>query len=290
MAPRKLTIATRSSPLAMRQTEMALAWLKERLPETEFVVREMSTTGDQQSKWSLEERGGEGLFVKELEEALRSGQADIAVHSAKDLPARQPEDLELPGYLPRGDVHDVLVVREDVQQLRFIATSSPRRRAQLKGMYPCAVWSEIRGNVQTRLKKLTNGKAEATVLAAAGLNRLGLFEWPGLVFKPFCPSQLIPAAGQGAIALQTRRGEGAFLEPVLDAETREAVETEKAVLAGLGGGCHTSIGVYRAGKNVGVFHEELGLKNYTIQGNGEALKRLVDEIRSDLGMEALDDE
>ncbi|MBC2593738.1 hydroxymethylbilane synthase [Ruficoccus amylovorans] len=285
MDTQTLRLATRGSPLALRQTELTLAWLRERLPQVQCSVHEMVTTGDKQKQWSLEERGGQGLFVKELEEALRSGEADVAVHSAKDLPAVQPDDLELAGYLPRAEVNDVLVVREDVATPCYIATSSPRRRAQLKRLFPQAVWSEIRGNVETRLKKVAHGKVEATVLAAAGLKRLGLFEWPGLVFKPLSPAQVIPAAGQGAIALQVRKGEGEILRTVLDEETRFAVETEKAVLAGMGGGCHTSIGVYCCNGAVSVFYEEVGMRNYPLRGDDdEARQRVVKEIVSDLGL------
>ncbi|MEM8550107.1 MAG: hypothetical protein AAGF10_04895, partial [Verrucomicrobiota bacterium] len=146
----------------------------------------------------------------------------------------------------------------------------------------------IRGNVETRLKKVANGKTEATVLAAAGLNRLGISAWEGLSFKPFTVEEIVPAAGQGAIALQVRSGEHAELAEVLCAETYEAVETEKAVLAGLGGGCHTSIGVYRKGKDVWVYHEEHGHKHYPVRGNGDAVKRLVETVAEDLGMEAED--
>ncbi len=284
MATKAFTLVTRGSPLALRQTEMALEWLQRHLPQTEFTVREMITTGDKQKQWSLEQRGGEGLFVKELEEALRNGDADVAVHSAKDLPAVQPDDLEIVGYLPRGEVNDVLVVREEVANPCLIATSSPRRRAQLKQLYPSAVWSEIRGNVETRLKKVAHGKVEATVLAAAGLKRLGHFEWPGLTFKPFSPAQIIPAAGQGAIALQVRKGECAHLRTVLDEETRFCVETEKAVLAGLGGGCHTSIGVYCYNRTVSVYYEEMGARHYPMRGNGDARERVVAEIVADLGL------
>ncbi|QYY34956.1 hydroxymethylbilane synthase [Ruficoccus sp. ZRK36] len=284
MTSQSLRLATRGSPLAMRQTELTLEWLREHLPETEFSVHEMVTTGDKQKQWSLEQRGGEGLFVKELEEALRSGQADVAVHSAKDLPAVQPDDLEIAGYLPRAEVNDVLVVREDIATPCFIATSSPRRRAQLKALYPCAVWSEIRGNVETRLKKVANGKVDATILAAAGLRRLGHFEWPGLAFRPFSPAQVIPAAGQGAIALQVRKGEGEALRAVLDEETGYAVETEKAVLAGMGGGCHTSIGVYCYNRNVSVYYEPIGTRHYQMRGNGDARERVVAEIVKDLGL------
>ncbi|MEM9226680.1 MAG: hydroxymethylbilane synthase [Verrucomicrobiota bacterium] len=283
-----LTLVTRSSPLALRQTELTVDWLTKRLPEIAFEVRELKTTGDKQAQWSLEQRGGDGLFVKELEDALRASEADIAVHSAKDLPAKQPDGLEVVGYLPRANPFDVLIVREDVEKVRFIASSSPRRRAQLKALYPCAVWSEIRGNVETRLKKIANGKADATVLAAAGLSRLGIDAWPGLVLKPFTIEEVVPAAGQGAIALQVRAGEHAELSKVLCAETGEAVETEKALLAGLGGGCHTSIGVYRQGHDVWVYHEEHGQKHYPVRGNGDGIERLVQTVAEDLGMETED--
>ena len=146
-----ITLATRGSPLALCQAELVQASLCAAYPTATVEILKIRTTGDRQTEWSLEKRGGKGLFTKELEESLLSGAADIAVHSAKDLPTEMPEGLDLAGYLPREDPRDVFVLREGVVKPRFIASGSPRRRSQLKALYPGVVWSEIRGNVNTRL-------------------------------------------------------------------------------------------------------------------------------------------
>lgn len=258
MALQEFVLATRRSPLAVRQTELAEAFLKGAFPEATTCQLKVVTTGDRQSSWSLENRGGKGLFTKELEEALLGDSAHIAIHSAKDLPTEAVPGLTLAGFLPRESVADVLALREDVEEPREIASSSPRRRSQAKTLFPQACWNEIRGNVNTRLKKVIQGHADATILAAAGLNRLGIQTFDGIVFRSFTVDEMVPAAGQGAIALQCKPELAEQLRPHLCANTTLAVEIERAVLDKLGGGCHTAVGVHFDGERLHVYHEDVG--------------------------------
>jgi len=251
-------LATRQSPLALRQAELAASALREKL-DAEVETLPLSTTGDQRLEWSLEQEGGKGLFTKELEVALLEKRADLAVHSAKDLPTEMPDGLALAGYLPREDPRDVLVIREDISEPKVIATGSPRRRSQLAVRYPAAEWKEIRGNVGTRLAKIAEDHlADATVLAAAGLHRLGIDGFPGLRFEPFSVEEMIPAPGQAAIALQVRAEEIDRFLPACDSATAEAVDLERAVLEALGGGCQVAIGVHRQGDRLFLFHADKG--------------------------------
>ncbi|MCD8482655.1 MAG: hydroxymethylbilane synthase [Verrucomicrobia bacterium] len=233
-------VVTRKSPLAMAQTELAIAWLCERIPGLQTEILPMSTVGDERLNWSLAEKGGKGLFTSALEEAMLKGMADLAVHSAKDLPTEMPDGLSLAGYLPREDARDALVVRAGVALPNTIATGSPRRREQLRRLYPEANWVEIRGNVGTRMDKIRSGVADATVMAMAGLKRLGLTQPEGLSVLPFSLEDCIPAAGQGAIALQCRQALLPLLEPVLCQETKRAVDAERSALAVMGGGCQSA--------------------------------------------------
>ncbi len=150
---RPLVLLTRGSPLARRQADLVSARLGAALGRP-VEIRIIVTTGDKQTNWSLEKQGGKGLFTAELEEALRRGEGDIAVHSAKDLPTEMPTGLALAGFLPREDVRDTLVRRADMTTPRRIATGSPRRRAQGAKLFPGAEWTELRGNVDTRLRKV----------------------------------------------------------------------------------------------------------------------------------------
>lgn len=253
-----LVLATRKSPLAVRQAELAASALREKL-NAEVETLPLSTTGDQRLEWSLEQEGGKGLFTKELEVALLEKRADLAVHSAKDLPTEMPDGLALVGYLPREDPRDVLVIREDLVEPKVVATGSPRRRSQLTVRFPDAEWKEIRGNVGTRLAKIAEDHlADATVLAAAGLHRLGIHGFPGLRFEPFSVEEMIPAPGQAAIALQVRAEEIDRFLPACDPATAEAVDLERAVLEALGGGCQVAIGVHRQGDRLFLFHADKG--------------------------------
>ena len=255
----KLILATRKSPLALLQAELVAAQLRAALGvETE--LRTVVTTGDRQADWSLETKGGKGLFTGELEESLLRGDADIAAHSTKDLPGEATAGLSIAGYLPRADPRDVLVRRTGKASPAVIATASPRRRLQLALLFPAARFVEIRGNVDTRLRKIAEGQAEATALAAAGLARLGIHGWPGLEFSPYAFTQMVPAVGQGAIAVQCRTADVPRLAGIFDAATARAVGIERALQAALGGGCHTAFGAHATGDTLYFFHEATGMR------------------------------
>jgi hydroxymethylbilane synthase len=257
----KPVLATRQSPLALVQAAAVAAHLRARLGyETELL--KLVTTGDRQTDWSLEQRGGKGLFTGELEAALLRGEADFAVHSAKDLPGAMPAGLTVVGYLPRADARDVLVLRQGVTDPMTVATGSPRRRAQLARLYPAAQFTGIRGNVDTRLRKISDdGLADATVLAAAGLARLGIGTWPGLSFVTLEYTQMVPAVGQGAIAVQCRVADAVKYATIFDAPTARAVNLERAFQLALGGGCQTALGVQATADALYFFHENIGVRS-----------------------------
>ena len=251
-------VATRKSPLAMAQTELAIQTLEAEIPGAGFRIEKMVTTGDRQKEWSLEQKGGKGLFTKELEDALLEKRADLAIHSAKDLPSEMPTGLAIAGYLPREQVHDVLVIREGVDKPTVIATGSPRRRIQVRYLYPKVEFIEIRGNVDTRLKKIANGDADATILAAAGLRRLGIDSWEGLVFKPLSLDECVPAVGQAAVALQCRSEDVDTFKFALHEETALAVDLERAFLKRLGGGCQVAFAVNYSEGVLRIYHKQCG--------------------------------
>lgn len=260
----KLVLATRKSPLALRQTEMVAAHLRAVLGiETELL--KLVTTGDKQVEWSLEQKGGKGLFTSELEGALQRGEADVAVHSTKDLPGDMPAGLAVAGYMPREDTRDVLVLRAGVAKPKLIATGSPRRRMQIAKLYPGVAFTEIRGNVDTRLKKIGEQHlADGTILAAAGLNRLGIGNWPGVEFHALGFNDMVPAVGQGAIAVQCRAADAAKFARVFDAATARAVELERAFQTALGVGCHTAFGAHVTADTLHFFHEQVGRRQFTL--------------------------
>jgi hydroxymethylbilane synthase len=255
----KIILATRKSPLALAQTEMVAARLREVLGvETELL--KIVTTGDKQTEWSLEKKGGKGLFTSELEGALTRGEADLAVHSTKDLPGDMPPGLAMAGYLPRADTRDVLVLRAGVTAPKTIATGSPRRRLQVARIFPGVEFTEIRGNVDTRLRKIGEQHvADGSILASAGLARLGIAGWPGVEFRPLGFDQMVPAVGQGAIGIQCRVGEESRFTAAFDAATARGVTLERAFQAALGGGCHTAFAAHAAGDDLFLFHENTGL-------------------------------
>ena len=254
----KLILATRKSPLALRQSEMVAAHLRAAL-QVEAELLKIVTTGDRQAEWSLEQKGGKGLFTGELEQALLRGEADLAVHSTKDLPGEMPAGLAIAGYMPREDTRDVLVLRVGLTTPKKIATGSPRRRLQIAQLFPGVEFTEIRGNVDTRLRKIAEQQvADGTILAAAGMKRLGIASWPGLEFRPLSFDQMVPAVGQGAIALQCRTADAARFAPALDASAARGVALERAFQTALGGGCHTAFGAHAAADGLYFFHEQTG--------------------------------
>ena len=243
-----LTIGTRGSPLALRQAEEVRDRLVaiHGLDAEAIAIRVIKTSGDIILDRPLSEVGGKGLFTKELEIALASGEIDLAVHSAKDVATTLPDGMILPAYLPREDVRDAflsLVAKspDHLPEGALIGTSSLRRRAQMKRFRPDFRTVEFRGNVQTRLKKLAEGVAEATLLAMAGLNRLGEAH---RVTHALDLAHFPPAPAQGAIVIETRENDGAarrFVEMLDDPDTRKKVEAERAFLKVLDGSCRTPI-------------------------------------------------
>ena len=265
-ALKKLILATRKSPLALAQTELAAASLHERLGVDAGILG-IVTTGDRRLEWSLAEHGGKGLFTRELEHALLRGDADIAVHSAKDLPGDMTPGLAIAGYLPRADPRDVLVLRAETATPEKIATGSPRRRRQIARIFPGARFTQIRGNVDTRLRKIaggTAGGADATILAAAGLARLGIGGWPGLEFRVLGLGDMVPAVAQAAIAIQCRAADAAQYAPHLDAQTARQVALERAFQAALGAGCQTALGVHAGNDALWFFHEHTSLRGFPL--------------------------
>ena len=277
-----LILVTRGSPLALQQTRDAAARLEAALGVT-TEVRILTTTGDRQAAWSLEKQGGKGLFTAELEQALLRGEADLAVHSSKDLPTEMPAGLEIAACLPRQDARDVLVRRADVTAPRRIATGSPRRRAQGRLTFPDAEWTELRGNVDTRLKKLAPGDADASYLAASGLDRLGISAWEGLAFERVDLARMVPAAGQGAVALQGRVGAAARFAAAGCARTTFSVTVERLFLAKLGEGCHTAFACHHANGRVHLFRDDFGRRDVDFPATDlPSADALADRILRDL--------
>ena len=276
-----ITLATRKSPLALAQTQLVEEAIRGTFPGTEVVQSQMTTTGDQRLAWSLEEKGGKGLFTKELEVAMLEGRADLAVHSAKDLPTEMEPGLALAGFLPREEVTDVLVKRSGIEKIETLATGSPRRRAQAQLFLPDVEFSEIRGNVGTRLDKIKNGDADATILASAGLRRLGISEWEGLEFEPLSLNQMIPAVGQGAIALQCREGEEERFAALTDPATDQAVRIEREFLSMVEGGCQTAFAAHFVDNALLAFHEDAG--RFSLSFNSLDMEQVREAIRLTLG-------
>ena len=257
-------IATRKSPLAIEQTNRVITWLSKVLPCECFEKLEVSTEVDERLNWSVEERGGVGLFTKELENTLLNNEASLAIHSAKDMPTINTEGLSIAGYLPRAIAHDVLVHLNECPTPKIIATSSPRRREQVAKLFPDSKWKTIRGNVGTRLRKITELECEATVLAAAGLYRLGIKSYKGLAFRNFELDEVVPAPGQGAIAIQCRTSEISKYSNFFCTKTQLAVEIEKGFLKRLGSGCQIPIGAHYQDGSFRIFHPNTGYRIFKL--------------------------
>jgi hydroxymethylbilane synthase len=236
-----LVIASRGSQLALWQAR----WVEGQLAARGHACRIeiIKTTGDKITGVPLAQVGGKGLFTKEIEEALLDGRADLAVHSLKDLPTELPAGLVLAAVPPREDPRDAIVGRRlaDLPPGAKVGTSSLRRAAQLRKLRPDLAVESVRGNLDTRLRKLDEGQYDAILLAAAGLKRLG---WADRIAEILPPETMCPAVGQGALAVETRStGSGRDACAALDdGPTRAAVIAERAVLAALGGGCQVPIG------------------------------------------------
>ena len=240
----KIRIGTRKSRLALVQTDLVRQKIKEAFPEAEIEIVEMSTKGDELLDRSLTSFGGKGVFTKELEEALLREEIDLAVHSAKDMPMEFPEGLGIGAVLSRADVRDVLVTTSgtraaDLAPGSVVGTSSLRRELQIKEINPLVKIRLLRGNVQTRLRKLKEGQYDAILLAAAGLERLGITEEDGICLEYLEPDTFLPAAGQGILAVESKEGR---LTEVLQAihcpEAALELAAERSFLKAIGGSCN----------------------------------------------------
>ena len=245
MNKRIVRIGSRDSKLAVMQTELIMHAVTKYHPEIQFELVTMKTTGDVILNQTLDKIGGKGLFVKELDMALAEGRIDCCVHSLKDMPMEVPEELPLLAFSKREDPRDVLVLPEGASELdksKPLGCSSLRRTLQLKKLYPDMDVRSIRGNLQTRLRKLDEGQYSALILAAAGLKRLGL---ESRINRYFTADEIIPAAGQGILAVQGRKGEAYdFLEGYCDKDAWTAGSAERAFVKLLDGGCSSPVAAH----------------------------------------------
>jgi hydroxymethylbilane synthase len=237
-----LRIGSRGSRLALRQAELAVERLRQ--PGLEFALVPVTTAGDRDRSKPFGEIGSRGVFVKELEEALLARRIDVAVHSAKDMTSTDTEGLAVGAYLPREDPRDALCGASELRPGMRIGTASIRRRAQLLALEPELEIEPLRGNIDTRLRKRGERGLDAVVLAACGLDRLGL---DGEIDRRFEPDELLPEAGQGALALQVRAGEEDAVAEADDAETRRRVGAERACVGAIGGGCLAPVAAHHDG-------------------------------------------
>jgi len=237
-----IRVGSRGSRLALTQAELASARL--RGPGVEIALVPITTAGDRDRTRPFGEIGARGVFVKELEEALLDGRIDVAVHSAKDMTSTDTEGLAVGAYLEREDPRDALCGTPELKAGMRIGTASVRRRAQLLALEPTLSIEPLRGNIDTRLRKRGERGLDAIVLAACGLDRLNL---TGEIGRRFEPEELVPEAGQGALALQVRAGEEHLVGAADHGETRRRVEAERACVAVIGGGCLAPIAAYHDG-------------------------------------------
>ncbi|MCC6236942.1 MAG: hydroxymethylbilane synthase [Dehalococcoidia bacterium] len=245
----RLRIATRASALALVQTRLAADALRAAHPGIELEEVEVTTEGDRDRTTPLTILGGRGVFVRSVEQALLEGRADVAMHSLKDVPTEQLPGLALVAVLPRADVRDALVSRDGSSLSALpsgarVGTSSRRRVALLRALRPDLVATELRGNVDTRLRRVAEGDVDAAILAAAGLDRLGRASEVSELLEA---RAFLPAPGQGAIVLQCRADDAStvdLLRAIDHAETHVATDAERAVLAALGSGCSLPVGAY----------------------------------------------
>ena len=238
-----IRVGSRGSRLALTQAERAAARL--RAPGIEIALVPITTAGDRDRTRPFGEIGARGVFVKELEEALLDGRIDVAVHSAKDMTSTDTDGLSVGAYLTREDPRDALCGADEIRPGMRIGTASIRRRAQLLALEPTLSIEPLRGNIDTRLRKRGERGLDAIVLAACGLDRLDLGAEIGRRFEP---DELVPEAGQGALALQGRAGEEHLVAAADDAETRRRVEAERACVAVIGGGCLAPVAAHHDGE------------------------------------------
>lgn len=301
-------VGTRGSMLALAQTELVIKALKERFSQIDFQMITMSTRGDRDTSRALLEFGGKAVFVEEFEEAILKGDIDIAVHSAKDMPMEIMEGLTISGTLPRACPQDVFIYKSgrsfDRNDSFVVGTSSLRRQYQIRDMYPNAVCKNLRGNVGTRIQKLEDGEYDAIILAAAGLERLGIIDGSAgclevqkdkLTFRYLSIESMLPAACQGIIAIETRTSGEVYdmVRAINDTEVYTQLTCERAVLNRLNAGCHEPIGVYSelhgdhmkislmkadAASSDKEKDEEIQIHRKTVEGNTAEWEQLVENL------------
>jgi len=240
-----LRVGSRGSRLALTQAELAASRL--RRPGVEIALVPITTAGDRDRSRPFGEIGSRGVFVKEIEEALLERRIDVAVHSAKDMTSSDAAGLAVGAYLAREDPRDALCGASELRPGMRVGTASVRRRAQLLALEPSLSVEPLRGNIDTRLRKRGERGLDAVVLAACGLDRLGL---GGEISRRFSPEEVLPEAGQGALALQVRAGEEELVSDADDGETRRRVEAERAVVFTIGGGCLAPVAAHHDGERL----------------------------------------
>lgn len=242
---KKIRIGTRSSRLAVIQAEEVASYIRKQCPGMQPEIVTIETTGDRRLDVMLDKIGGKGLFVKEIDKALRSGEIDLAVHSLKDMPIEESDEIPVVSFSRREDARDVLILPEGRKEWSgsgIIGCSSFRRRIQAEKLFPEAEFRSIRGNVITRLEKLDRGEYDALILAAAGLRRLGLER---RISRCFSPEEMLPAAGQGILAVQGRAGvDYSFLDGFGAFELAMTAKAERAFVRCLDGGCSSPVAAY----------------------------------------------
>jgi len=266
-----IRVGSRGSRLALTQAERALSAL--RAPGIELALVPITTAGDRDRSRPFGEIGSRGVFVKELEEALLGRRIDVAVHSAKDLTASNPPGLVVGAYLRRDDPRDALCGAAELRPGMRIGTASVRRKAQLLTLDPTLSIEPMRGNIDSRLRKRGERGLDAIVLAACGLDRLGLGHEIGCRFEP---EEMLPEAGQGALALQVRAGEEHLVAAADDEATRERVDAERAVVAAVGGGCLAPVAAH---------HDGVTLTGFVAAEDGSWQERRTGEDAVALGQE-----
>jgi len=269
-----IRVGSRGSRLALTQAERAAARL--RAPGIEIALVPITTAGDRDRTKPFGEIGARGVFVKELEEALLDHRIDVAVHSAKDMTSSDREGLVVGAYLAREDPRDALCGADGIRPGMRVGTASARRKAQLLALEPTLSIEPLRGNIDTRLRKRSERGLDAIVLAACGLDRLGLAHEVG---HRFDPEELLPEAGQGALAFQVREGDGHLVAAADDAETHRRVEAERAVVAAVGGGCLAPVAAH---------HDGTTLTGLVAAVDGMWVERLTGDDPAALGAELAD--
>ena len=295
---RKYIVATRPSLLAYTQTEQTVNALRAANPDCEFEIVKFSTHGDKVTDKPLTAFGGTGVFVKELENAMLEGKANFAIHSLKDVPSIQPEELVLACFPKREDPRDLLITRNGehystLPENAIIGTGSPRRILQIKALKPNAQFADLRGNIDTRLQKLQDGQYDAIVLAAAGINRLGKSMNENAYLST---TTCVPAIGQGAIAIECKADDKEtyeMLRSINDTNTEIAIKAERSYMKTIGGGCKFPLAAYATIENSEVTlnvmignHNTGQIINFTDKSSIENAEKLGFELAQKIEAEA----